>query len=114
MTDVLSRYSNDVIANVAFGIKSDSMIDKTNEFYTKIQEVTNFKQSDFEYIVSLVTRVINFLYTFTLPFENTKQQAYNFFENIVNDAIDARKKEKSSRPDMINFITDYAPYVSGK
>lgn len=42
MKDVLTRYANDVIATTAFGIKTDSLKQKENEFYMYGKEATNF------------------------------------------------------------------------
>ncbi|KAJ8916093.1 hypothetical protein NQ315_004459, partial [Exocentrus adspersus] len=40
MKNVFSRYTNDVIANCAFGIKCDSLKEKTNQFYTMGEALT--------------------------------------------------------------------------
>lgn len=42
MKDVFTRYGNDVIASVAFGIKVDSLKNRTNEFYLMGKDATNF------------------------------------------------------------------------
>ncbi|KAK2585265.1 hypothetical protein KPH14_009962 [Odynerus spinipes] len=42
MKDAFTRYTNDVIATVAFGISVNSMKDKDNIFFKKGAEVTNF------------------------------------------------------------------------
>lgn len=41
--DLFARYTNDVIANSAFGIKINSLKDRNNEFITMGKEATNFK-----------------------------------------------------------------------
>lgn len=43
MKDTLSRFSNDVIATVAFGIKVDSMRERENDFYVKGKQMINFQ-----------------------------------------------------------------------
>lgn len=40
--DVLSRFGNDVIASVIFGIEVDSLNDKNNQFYLLGKDITNF------------------------------------------------------------------------
>lgn len=40
MKDVLSRFANDVIASVAFGIECDSLTNKDNDFFKMGQKVT--------------------------------------------------------------------------
>lgn len=42
MKDTTTRYTNDVIATVAFGIKCDSINEQTNEFYMMGKKATNF------------------------------------------------------------------------
>lgn len=42
MRDVLTRYANDIIASVAFGVEVDSLQNKNNEFFLMCQEATDF------------------------------------------------------------------------
>ena len=42
MKDTFTRFTNDVIANTAFGVECDSLTDKDNEFYLMGKEATNF------------------------------------------------------------------------
>jgi cytochrome P450 family 9 len=37
------RFATDIIATCAFGIKTDSLKDKTNEFFTHGKRMTNFE-----------------------------------------------------------------------
>lgn len=39
---LLTRYSTDVIATCAFGVKTNSIQDKENEFYKMVKKVTTF------------------------------------------------------------------------
>lgn len=43
LKEIFSRYTNDVIATSAFGIKCESMKDKSNIFYEMGRDLTNFK-----------------------------------------------------------------------
>lgn len=43
MKDVCSRYTNDVIANIAFGIQCDSLGERNNEFYLMGRDATDLK-----------------------------------------------------------------------
>lgn len=42
MKDVLTRYGNDVIASLAFGIHINSLKEENNQFYLMGKEATNF------------------------------------------------------------------------
>lgn len=42
MKDIFTRYGNDVIASVVFGLKVDSLRDRNNKFYLMGKEVTDF------------------------------------------------------------------------
>jgi len=41
MKDLFTRFTNDVIATSAFGIKCDSLSNPKNEFYEKGRDLTN-------------------------------------------------------------------------
>ena len=41
MKDILTRFTNDVIANTAFGVECDSLGDRENEFYLMGKEATD-------------------------------------------------------------------------
>ena len=40
--DIFTRYTNDIIATSAFGVKCNSMKERNNEFYVKGRSGTNF------------------------------------------------------------------------
>lgn len=42
MKDAFARYTNDVIASAAFGVKVDSLKHQNNEFYLMGKEATTF------------------------------------------------------------------------
>ncbi|KAK9752527.1 Cytochrome P450 [Popillia japonica] len=41
LKDITTRYTNDIIASVAFGVKCDSINEKNNEFYLMGKKMTN-------------------------------------------------------------------------
>jgi cytochrome P450 family 9 len=43
MKDLFTRYTNDVIATSAFGIRCDSLKNPKNEFYEMGKDITNFR-----------------------------------------------------------------------
>ena len=42
MKDTFTRFTNDVIANTAFGVECDSLVDRKNEFFLMGKEATDF------------------------------------------------------------------------
>lgn len=42
MRDIITKFANDVIANIVFGYECDSVKDPNNEFYVMGKELTNF------------------------------------------------------------------------
>ena len=42
MKNIFTRFTNDVIANTAFGVECDSLSDRKNEFYMMGKEATDF------------------------------------------------------------------------
>lgn len=102
MKDVFSRYTNDVIATCAFGIKINSFDDPDNSFYLNGKELMDFGS---------VKRGIRFFIGFVLPtfarifdirfFDKTIS---NIFKSIILDTMDVRQKNNIYRPDMINIL----------
>lgn len=103
MKDAFTKYTNDVIATCAFGIKIDSMKNPTNKFYVYGKEATNF----------LGLRSIKFLFLRTFPKLGTMldiklidNRVSNFFKDIIKTTIDTRDAEHITRPDMIQLMMD--------
>ncbi|XP_072749254.1 cytochrome P450 9e2-like [Anoplolepis gracilipes] len=101
--DIFTKYTNDVIATCAFGIKINSMKDPTNKFYTYGNEATNF----------LETRPIriSLLKTFStlgriLNIKVIDSHVTDFFKDIIKTTIATRDAENITRPDMIQLIMD--------
>ncbi|XP_018365880.1 PREDICTED: cytochrome P450 9e2-like [Trachymyrmex cornetzi] len=104
MKDVCSKYTNDVIATCAFGIKVDSMKDPMNKFYIYGKEASNFRG---------VIRSIKFFFVGTFPtlgrILNIKfmdDYLTNFFKDIIRTTIATRDAEHISRPDMLQLMMD--------
>ncbi|XP_018571685.1 cytochrome P450 9e2 isoform X2 [Anoplophora glabripennis] len=103
MKNIFSRYTNDVIANCAFGIKCDSLNEKNNEFYTMGLNVTTPKPSN---MVRGVAAAF-----FPKVFEVLKIKVFSttvwdFFRKIVSETISYREKENIIRPDMIHLLME--------
>ncbi|NP_001352285.1 cytochrome P450 9e2-like [Mycetomoellerius zeteki] len=103
--DVFSKYTNDVIATCAFGIKINSVKDPTNKFYIYGKEITsNFKG---------VVRGIKFLFLGTFPrisrilnIKILNDYVSNFFKDIIKTTIMTRDAEHITRPDMLQLMMD--------
>ncbi|KAL5283301.1 hypothetical protein ACFFRR_005903 [Megaselia abdita] len=98
-----TRFTNDVIASTAFGIKIDSLADEKNEFYQMGKTVTNF------------TSIQNFKFFFFFNFKYLAKvfkmrlfdQKYDdYFIQLVTDAMKYRKEKQIVRNDLINILMD--------
>lgn len=96
--DFCSRYTNDVIATCAFGIKVNSFIDEKNEFYIYGQSLLN---------AGWMTSV-KFVFALLLPKVakalNIKVIDANTFKKIILETMETRRKNDIVRPDMINIL----------
>jgi cytochrome P450 family 9 len=104
MKDTFTRFTNDVIANTAFGVKCDSLGDRNNEFYLMGKDATDF---------SSLWKNIKFIGYFLVPqlykiFNTTlfSKAVGNFFIKLIKDNIASRKKHGIVRPDMINLLLE--------
>ncbi|KAL2726635.1 LOW QUALITY PROTEIN: CP9E2 protein [Vespula squamosa] len=103
MKDVFARYTNDVIATCAFGISINSMRDRDNDFYVLGKQATSF-----EGIQSLKFFLIRSFPTIS-KFFNIKMisdKIGNFFQNVVQEVIDTRDRNKIVRSDMIQLMME--------
>ncbi|KAK4874013.1 hypothetical protein RN001_013373 [Aquatica leii] len=103
MKDVFSRFTNDAIANVAFGFKCNSLEDKCNEFYIRGKETTTFTGLRF-LTFTLYTSFPRLAKFLKLPFFPIS--ATTFFRRIVKNTINKREKEGLIRPDMIHLLVE--------
>lgn len=101
--DLTTRYSCDVIATCAFGIKVDSMVDKNNKFMS-IGRMT----SQFTFL-----QILKFLGYNSLPWLVNKlklklfpEEVDDFFRNIVLTTMRNREQNNIIRPDMIHLLME--------
>lgn len=101
MKELFTRYLIDVIGTCAYGVESDSLAEKTNDFYMNSKNVGDF--SDIKRFKSfgfmICPRVMRF---FGIRFYNDDN--INFFRNIVTSAIAHREKFDIQRPDLIHLM----------
>lgn len=103
ITDVFTRYANDVIATCAFGIKCNSFEDKTNEFYTAGQELSVFSFSTTIKLLgfALIPKTMK-----TFKFTLFSEYLRNFFLNLIKNTIVIRENHNIIRPDMIHLLME--------
>lgn len=101
MKDFFTRYTNDVIASCAFGLKVDSVAEPENEFYMSGKKLTNFFgvrqmiKSLLMIAMPKISRALKLSFTGKIG-EN--------FSNMILDTMEVRKENNIYRPDMINIM----------
>lgn len=104
MKDTYTRYTNDVIATTAFGIKVDSLAEPKNTFYLMGKKMTNF--------TGIITTLKFFgFFVFPTIYKKLKialldRDASMFFKTIINETIKTREDNHIVRPDMINMLLE--------
>ncbi|KAJ3645290.1 hypothetical protein Zmor_022956 [Zophobas morio] len=102
MKDTFTRFTNDVIANTAFGAECDSLRDRENEFYLMGKEATDVG-GIWRMLKLIGYLVIPRLYKFfKIPLFS--RSVTDFFTNIVKSNIQSREKHGIVRPDMIHLL----------
>lgn len=98
-----TRFTNDVIASTAFGLKIDSLSDESNEFYQMGKAVTNFTAlQNLKFFFFL-----NFQYLAKLTKTKLFPEKYDhYFIRLVTDAMKYRKEHNIVRNDVINILMD--------
>lgn len=102
MKELCSRYSSDIIASCAFGLKVDSMKDRSNDFFTIGTSSLNFgsmKVAARLLLLRLAPKIMN-----SMGFELFPASARRFFRSMVLDTMDEREAKGIIRPDMINIL----------
>ncbi|KAG5895434.1 hypothetical protein JTB14_037593 [Gonioctena quinquepunctata] len=112
MKDTFTRYTCNVIATTAFGIKVDSLGEPTNEFYIMGKEVTNFS--------GIIMNLKLLGYTLCpkifeiLKIKLFSKRVNQFFRNLVDDTIRTREENNIIRPDMIHLLMEARKGVQQK
>lgn len=100
--DLFSKYTNDVIASAAFGVKVNSFENDKNDVYVMGSKALLFegvKPMLKFFLAILAPRLMQLL---GIQFSDVGAQ--RFFKSLVLDTIDVRCKQNIFRPDMINII----------
>ncbi|XP_059612263.1 probable cytochrome P450 9f2 [Phlebotomus argentipes] len=104
MKELLSRVAHDVIASCAFGIKVDSLTNKTNEVYLAGKILSNFDGTE-KMLKLILYRFFPYLMK-VLNISVTPQKESKFFRSLVTDSMKVREQQHIIRPDMIHLLME--------
>ncbi|XP_062558863.1 probable cytochrome P450 9f2 [Armigeres subalbatus] len=104
MKDTFTRFGNDVIATVAFGIKVDSMRNRDNNFYMKGKQLINFQR---------LAVIVKFLLMRAMPSLMEKlgadlidADAAKYFTDVIRENMQQRDVHGIVRNDMIHMLME--------
>ncbi|XP_031619720.1 probable cytochrome P450 9f2 [Contarinia nasturtii] len=97
--DLFTRYTNDVIASCAFGLKINSLIEPNNEFYLNAKKVSSFNNPIAVAKMLLHLMLPNIARALKIRIVNP-----TIFKSIILDTMEFRQKNNIFRPDMINIM----------
>ncbi|KAK4873607.1 hypothetical protein RN001_012967 [Aquatica leii] len=103
MKETISKYTNDVIASVAFGVECNSFANPNDTFYLMGKKILS---------ISFVKVIILLMYSFS-PFimklvklRIIPEDVCNFFRSIVQDTIKFREENGVVRQDMLHLLNE--------
>ncbi|KAJ9573565.1 hypothetical protein L9F63_009050 [Diploptera punctata] len=101
MKDLVTRYTNDVIATTALGIACDSLKNPQNEFYIMGKELTTMGAiAQMKFIgYSLSPKLMK-----TLNIKLISDKMSNFFRSLILDTMKIREDKGIVRSDMIHLL----------
>lgn len=102
LKDAFTRYTNDVIASVAFGITVNSVKDRDNIFFRKGAEATNFAGTLNMIKFTLLRACPTLMRILGIGF--LKPSTARFFNDTVKDNVKMRDEQGLVRPDMIHLL----------
>lgn len=104
LKNVMTMYTNDVIASCAFGLNVDTLNDPNNALYVNGKTATNFN-GFFIGIKFLMQRSMKTLAK-TLGVRFMSKKIEDFFENTILDNMRYREANGLHRPDMLQHLLD--------
>uniref|UniRef100_A0A336K1H0 CSON012845 protein n=1 Tax=Culicoides sonorensis TaxID=179676 RepID=A0A336K1H0_CULSO len=100
--DFFSRFANDIIATTAFGLETNSMENRENEFYKHGRIIS---------CLATVIFTIKFIIANTLPWiiktfriNILDKYSVEYFRNIMVKTMHEREKSDIKRPDLIHLL----------
>lgn len=100
--DAFTRYTNDVISTVAFGISVNSMENRDNEFYKKGVDATKF--GGFFRLLKFFLFRINPRLTRMAGLSFLSRDTARFFRKVISETVRTRDEQNIVRPDMIHLL----------
>ncbi|XP_059612484.1 cytochrome P450 9e2-like [Phlebotomus argentipes] len=104
MKELLSRVAHDVIATCAFGIKVDSLTNKTNEVYLAGKALSDFSGIGTMLKFTLYRISPHLMKVFNISVSPYKES--KFFRSLVTDSMKVREQQHIVRPDMIHLLME--------
>ena len=102
LKDIFTRYGNDVIATVAFGIDVNSLKDPENEFYKRGIDASSFGGT-LRFVKFLLFRLSPRL-TRAAGLTFLSRATARYFYNVISETVTEREKRGIVRPDMIHLL----------
>lgn len=102
MKDFFSRYTSDIIASCAFGVKVNSFADQNNYFYASAKKLINFNSfaMSIKFVIFLaLPKLAQFI-----KLKLFDQKVSSEFKTMVLDTMAMRQNNNIYRPDMINML----------
>ncbi|XP_058462595.1 cytochrome P450 9e2-like [Malaya genurostris] len=104
MKDIFSRFTNDVIATCAFGIRVDSLKNPNNDFFINGKKTTRFQMLSVfwrVFAINLFPRI-----TDALGIELIAREQLEYFSELILKAMETRNSKNIVRPDMIHLLME--------
>ncbi|XP_055301644.1 probable cytochrome P450 9f2 [Sitodiplosis mosellana] len=100
MKTLFARYTIDVIASCAYGLKVDSFRDPTNDFFTVACKMLNYKKDTLRFwLIRAFPHLMR-----SLNIELFRSDVRKFFKSMVLTTMEEREVKNIVRPDMINIM----------
>lgn len=99
LDELLTCLTNDMIGSTAFGLKMNTVLDRENEFYKAGTRLAYALMSLKTFFVLSMPKLCRLLGVSILNAKDSQ-----FFRDIIHETVDARKKSKIVRNDMLQLL----------
>lgn len=100
---IFTKYTNDVIASAAFGVKCNSLADENNAFYRMGRKLTNFTTW---MLLKLVLYIVAPTIMRFFKLRIFSKDLVHFFHQTVMETIKTREQQNIYRPDMMQLLME--------